>query len=130
MMTKEEHIKHWLKSADEDMKDIVVLFNNERYVKALYFGHLYLEKICKAVWVKYNDENIAPYTHNLNKLLAGIDTGLSVDDLDFLEEVNNYHLEGGYTEYLENLIEATNKEFAEDFIKRIKFIDQCLRKKL
>ncbi len=22
MMTKEEHIKHWLKSADEDMKDV------------------------------------------------------------------------------------------------------------
>jgi HEPN domain-containing protein len=130
MMTKEEHINHWLKSADEDMKDVRVLFQNERYVKALYFGHLYLEKVCKAVWVKYNDENIAPYIHNLNKLLAGIDTGLSEDDLDFLNKVNDYHLEARYSEYLENLIETTTKELAEEYLNRIKFIDQCLRKKL
>src|ERR1035441_4818882 len=69
MMTKEEHIKHWLKSADEDMKDIEWLFQGERYMKALYFGHLYVEKICKALWVKNNIENIAPYTHNLTRLL-------------------------------------------------------------
>jgi HEPN domain-containing protein len=130
MMTQEEHIKHWLKSADEDMKDVIVLFDGGRYVMALYHGHLYLEKVCKAVWVKYNDENIAPYTHNLNKLLKGIDIGLSKDDLEFLTKVNDYNIEARYTEFLENLIETTTKELAEDFINRIKFIDQCLRKKL
>jgi HEPN domain-containing protein len=130
MMTKEEHIKHWLKSADEDMKDIIVLFNNERYVKALYVGHLYLEKVCKALWVKNNIENIAPYTHNLNRLLEGIETGLSNDDIDFLNEINKYHIEARYSEYIDNLNEETTAELAGGYINRIKTIDQCLRKKL
>ena len=129
-MTKEEHINHWLKSADEDMKDIIVLYEANRFMKALYFGHLYIEKICKALWVKNNVENIAPFTHNLTKLLNGIETGLSSDDMDFLIELNKYQTKGRYPEFIENLELDTTKELTAEFINRIKIIDQCLRKKL
>ena len=130
MMTKEEHIKHWLKSADEDMKDIEWLFQGERYMKALYFGHLYVEKICKALWVKNNIENIAPYTHNLTRLLDGIDTCLYDDDMDFLNDLNKYQTKGRYPEFIENLEMETTKKLTESYINRFKFIDQCFRKKL
>jgi len=57
---------------------------------AYFFGHLYLEKICKALWVKNNQGNTPPFIHNLIKLLSGFDVGLSEDDMSFLDDLNKY----------------------------------------
>ena len=130
MMSKEEHIKHWIKSSEEDIITLNSLFKDGRYVHALFFGHLFLEKVCKAVWVKYNQENIAPYTHNLLKLLKGIETGLSEEDLTFLDNLNEYQLEGRYPEYEFQLIKKTTQVMAIEYIIKINNISQCLLKNL
>lgn len=69
-MTKEEHIAYWLQQADYDWESVTVLFNQKRYIHALFFAHLTLEKLCKARWVKDNEQNIPPKTHNLLYLLS------------------------------------------------------------
>ena|ERR1035437_4930494 len=130
MMTKEEHINHWLKTSENDLKTMNILFKEGSYTHSLFFGHLYLEKVCKALWVKHSNENIAPYTHNLTRLLEGIETDLSEDDLDFLVELNDYQLEGRYPEFTERLYKKTTKEITERYISKIKMIDECLRRKL
>jgi HEPN domain-containing protein len=93
-MTKKEHIEYWLNRAKEDIETMNYLFKGKRYVHALFFGHLYLEKICKAVWVKNNKENHPPKIHNLLRLLSGIETGMNQDDLLFMDELEVYQLEG------------------------------------
>jgi HEPN domain-containing protein len=130
MMTKEEHITHWIKSSEDDLITLNSLFKEERFVHAIFFGHLFLEKVCKAVWVKHNIENIAPFTHNLLKLLNGIETGLSEDDLTFLDNLNEYQLEGRYPEYEFQLKKKTTKEMAIEYIIKINNISQCLLKNL
>src|SRR5436189_102792 len=112
MMTKEQHINHWLKSAEDDLNTMNILFREGSFLHSLFFGHLYLEKICKAVWVKNSNDNIAPFSHNLKKLLEGIDTGLSSGDFDFLAKLNNYQLEGRYPESAFSLKQMTTKELA------------------
>ena len=49
MMTKEQHIAHWLKTSEDDELTMHALFETGRYTHCLFFGHLYLEKICKAL---------------------------------------------------------------------------------
>lgn len=39
-------------------------------VPALYNMHLVLEKLAKALWVRYNEENIPLRIHNINYLLS------------------------------------------------------------
>ena len=85
MMTKEQHIAHWLKSSEDDEITMQALFQSGRYAHCLFFGHLYLEKICKALWIKNNDGNTPPFIHNLVKILDGIDTGLSESEMSFLD---------------------------------------------
>ena len=68
-MTKKEHIDYWLKSAEKDWETIKFLLKGKRYVHELFFGHLYLEKILKALWVKNNKENYPPKIHNLLSIL-------------------------------------------------------------
>ena len=106
------------------------LYKDGRYTHSLFFGHLYIEKICKALWVKNNSENTPPFIHNLVKIIDGIDTGLNDDDLTFLIELNKYQLSGRYPEYTFALQRQTTQMMAEIYIDNIKKVSECLLKKL
>jgi HEPN domain-containing protein len=69
MMTKTEHIEYWIRSSEEDWETVTSLFTTKRYIHSLFFAHLALEKLCKALWVKSNESNIPPKIHNLVRLL-------------------------------------------------------------
>ena len=130
MMTKEQPIAHWLNSSEDDEITMRSLFNDGRYTHSLFFGHLYLEKICKAFWIKNSPENTPPFIHNLVKLLDGLDTGLSDNDMKFLVKLNEYQLSGRYPDYTSSLKKETTKAYTEYSINYIKQISGCLRKKI
>lgn len=129
-MSKEQHIEHWLKSCEDDRITMHVLFESGRYTHSLFFGHLYLEKICKALWIKSNHGNTPPFIHNLVKLSDGLDTGLSDADLSFLDDLNKYQLSGRHPEYTFSLQKQTTKDFTIYCINYIKQISACLQKKI
>ena len=65
-MTLEEHIQYWLKSAAHDLETAETLFNNNRYDWSLFLGHLVIEKLLKAHFVRDNRNKVPPFTHNLS----------------------------------------------------------------
>lgn len=115
-MTKNEHIHYWITTAETDWQRAQRCFNDEDFVFCLFCIHLSLEKTCKAVWVKNNESNIPPKTHNLVKLLKGTRTPLTESDLIFLNDLNRFQLEGRYPDY-KLLI---NKIATADFTTAIK----------
>jgi len=46
-MTKEEHIKHWIDSAENDLETANILFNSGRYDWCLFIAHLVIEKLLR-----------------------------------------------------------------------------------
>lgn len=129
-MSKQKHINHWLASAAKDWDVLLHLMKGRKYVHALFFGHLYLEKISKALWVQNNTENYPPKTHNLLKLLNEANIVLAEEDQLFLLKLNKYQIEGRYPEDIENLYAITHKELATEYIKTIKQLQLWLRKQL
>jgi HEPN domain-containing protein len=129
-MSKQKHIDHWLSSADKDWDVLLHLMKGRKYVHALFFGHLYLEKISKALWVQNNTENYPPKTHNLLKLLNEANIVLSEEDQLFLLKLNKYQIEGRYPEDIETLYTITHKELATEYTKTIKHLQLWLRKQL
>jgi HEPN domain-containing protein len=130
MMTKNEHIEYWKQSSEDDWKTVLSLFQSERYVHSLFFGHLALEKICKAIWVKHNEGNIPPKIHNLVKLLLETNQEFQVEDLTFLEEFNDFQLEGRYPDYLFQINKKCTKEYTLSIFNKINDIRICLIEKL
>lgn len=65
MSDKATPIKYWQSTAEDDIGAIEVLLKGKKYVQTLFFTHLALEKILKAHWVKHNEGNVPPRTHNL-----------------------------------------------------------------
>lgn len=55
-MTKEEHIKYWLEISDDNFKSMLNMFNSKEYMWSLFVGHLVLEKLLKALYVKVKDK--------------------------------------------------------------------------
>jgi len=129
-MNKQKHIDYWLASAEKDVEVMQYLLAGKKYVQGLFFGHLYLEKLLKALWVKNNEENIAPKTHNLLKLLSEGNVKLEEGNEMFLLKLNLYQIEGRYPEDLEKLYAVTNKELADEYVLKINEIKKCLLEKL
>lgn len=129
-MNKKEHINYWIKSSKEDSKTMNSLFNSERYLHSLFFGHLCLEKLLKALWVKNNENNIPPKTHNLLKLASESKIEITDDTKMKLFELNTFQLEGRYPVYLFEIQKKCNKNYTKIIIKEIEDIATCLSRKL
>jgi len=60
----EQKAGYWLESAKEDWKVARHLFEKGDYSYALFFGHLTIEKILKAIYAGRTGET-PPFTHRL-----------------------------------------------------------------
>ena len=63
-MNKKSQIAYWVTSADQDWQVAGHLFEKGDYAYALFFGHLTLEKLLKAVFVRIKGDT-PPMTHRL-----------------------------------------------------------------
>lgn len=119
-MNKEEHIKCWIDSAGHDFETIDALYSAGKYDWSLFIGHLVIEKIFKAHYVKNNENRIPPKLHNLIRLaeLTGIE--LSEEKKMILDKINDFNIEVRYPEYKNEFHKICNKEFADDQIQKNK----------
>ena len=130
MKTKEEHVQYWKLQAEDDWEAVYALFNGRKYLQSLFFAHLVIEKICKAIWIKHNQSNIPPKTHNLNFLLSQTKLELTDEQNEFLLNLNRFQLEGRYPDYITNMQEICTKDFAYGMISQTKEIKEWLQEKL
>jgi len=63
-MNQEELIQDWLDSSGQNYLSMQNMFNNNEYVWSLFVGHLCIEKLLKACYVK-SVGNITPRIHDL-----------------------------------------------------------------
>ena len=119
-MTRDEHIKYWLKGAEADLSAADSLFNTQKYNWCLFIAHLVLEKMLKAIFVLRNDNRIPPRTHNLVKLAELSSLALTAEQLIFLDEVNSFNLETRYPDYKNEFYKRCDKEFTEKYFIKIK----------
>lgn len=67
-MENEKLVKHWIETADIDRRAMKHLFEKGDFHWSLFMGHLVVEKLLKALYIKVNKEQ-PPFIHNLSRLL-------------------------------------------------------------
>ncbi len=87
-MEKEKLISYWINSSDIDFKAMQHLFEKKDYTWSLFIGHLVVEKLIKAYYAKYID-NQPPFVHNLLRLAEKAKLKLSEEQKDFLDMVSS-----------------------------------------
>ncbi len=122
-------IKYWMESAAYDLGTGKSLLESERFPYALFFGHLALEKILKALVVKTTAEH-PPFTHSLPFLASKIRTEMPESILDRLAEYTEFHIESRYPDEKKEFYQRCTGEFACKKFSEIEEIYQWLIQKL
>jgi HEPN domain-containing protein len=130
MMTKEQHINHWVKSAQRDWVAAENAYNVKDYLHSLFWAHLTIEKLAKAHWVKNNPDNYPPRIHNIVSLLQRSNIDLGNEMMIFLEEFNDFQLSGRYQDYLDEIYMSCTEDFTREQLDKVEEVRQCLIKML
>lgn len=122
-------VKYWYDTAKHDFKTMNFLFEGKRYSDSLFFGHIILEKILKALVVQEKKEH-APLIHDLIQLQENAKIKLSKEEVIFLNRVNDFNLRARYPEYKLDFYKKCDKNFTEENIKKIKQLYKKLCQKI
>lgn len=118
-MTNKEVIEYWKSTAEHDYDTMISLYRSKRYDACLFFGHLILEKILKAHYVK-TTKNESPHTHNLSDLAKLSKANLLEEELDFLADVNRFNIRTRYPDDKLKFYKACTLEYTKNNLDKIK----------
>lgn len=118
-MTNEEVVQYWLETAKHDYDTMVGLYRIKRYSDCLFYGHISLEKILKALVVK-NTGNPAPFIHDLVRLQEIAKLNLSDDYVDFLDQINEFNIRTRYPEYKLDFYKRCTAVYTKKYFEKIK----------
>lgn len=120
-------INYWIKSSEEDLKTAMSLFNSKRYHHCLFFCHLFIEKILKALVIKTTGKP-APYGHKLTKLANLTRINFSNEQLDLLDEITAFNIEARYNDYKFQFYKKATKSYTQEYFQKAKQIYLWLKK--
>lgn len=128
-MTSSELIKYWIDSSDDNFNSMLNMFNSGEYMWALFVGHLVIEKLIKAYYVKMGNKEV-PRTHDLYRLALNASIEMSESQKDDLQYVTLFNIETRYDDYKKDFYKKCTKEFAEKNIEKIKVLRTWLKEKV
>ena len=121
-------IKYWIEGSSKDFKAANALFEKKLYSQALFFCHLSLEKMLKALFMK-RIRKIPPFIHDLRRLaeLAGLE--LSKERQEILDKIFTFNISARYAEEkLEFYKKYNNKKIASKYLNITKDLLKWLKK--
>jgi len=115
MSDLERTIAYYTESSDRDFEVAKKLFDNREFGYSLFFCHLALEKLLKAIVVTKTG-NHAEYTHFLLRLaeLAGLD--LTDEQIENLKVITKFNIAGRYEDQKWEFRKTATEEYAKKHI--------------
>jgi HEPN domain-containing protein len=117
---------YWIKEADEALIVAEHLFEKSDYSYALFFGHLAVEKILKALYVDLKKEH-APPIHNLPRIASLAGLSLDQEKNDVLILISSFNIEARYPDLKRSFRKRCTKEYTAEQMRVIKETFQWLK---
>jgi HEPN domain-containing protein len=108
--------KYWVASSDDDMETSIVLFKNKKYSQSMFFLHLSIEKMLKALFVRENNCE-APFGHNLQTLAQKIPSvPFEEEHFETLSKITTFNIAVRYDDYKRNFYKICTNDFAAKYL--------------
>lgn len=127
MKSEQEVVKYWLTASKEDFDSAEILFENKKYHHALFFCHLSIEKMLKAIIVK-STKTAPPLIHDLIRLAEKAKLPLSEAQINELAEITTFNIEARYDDYKLSFRKKAKMRFSLKYLEKTKEILQWLSK--
>jgi len=119
----------WIEEADEALNVAGHLFDKEDFSYSLFFGHLAVEKLLKAIYVTRKREQ-APYIHNLDRLAEMSDIQLTEEQQERLIRISRFNLEARYPDEKRTFRKRCTEEFTSKELAVIEEVYKWLKSML
>ncbi len=124
---KDKLIKYWSDSSDDDFETMIAMFEKKKFNWALFVGHLMIEKLLKALYVKTNND-YPPFIHNLLRLAEKCDLELTDDQRLFFVTVTAFNINARYDDYKMSFQQKCTLEFTATWIENLKINRKWIKK--
>jgi HEPN domain-containing protein len=121
--------KHWIETSEDDFKTMNKLFKSKSYSWALFIGHISVEKLLKALYVKLSGKH-APAIHNLYRLAELCELELTDENSDWLDTITSFNINARYDDYKKEFYNLCTREYTELWIGHIKELRKWIKKML
>ncbi len=118
-------VKYWLDSAIYDMRTGKSLLQSKRFPYALFFGHIALEKLLKAIVVKKTKEH-APLPLLAEKSRLKIPKDYQIKLREFME----FHFESRYPDEQKSFYKKCTEVYTKAKMKEIREVFLWLKSRL
>lgn len=120
-------VENWYALARYDLDSAEVMFKGGRYLYVAFMCQQAIEKILKGILLKETSQT-PPYTHNLRRLAKQLSfyEKLSQEQIGQLDRLNACYIESRYTETIEEMKSAINRNDAQQILKECKEMAEWL----
>ena len=119
----------WKDSSEKDYRTMKNLLNSGDYNWAMFLGHLVIEKLLKAVYVKVHKKH-AVHGHDLLRLTSGLELELDPVKEEWLDRLTTFNLNARYDSYKQDFYQLCTKEFAFEWSSNIEELRKWLLSQL
>ncbi len=128
-MKTDEHIQYWIDSSEDDFEAMINLSEKKNNTWALFIGHLVLEKLIKAWYVKVNSKT-PPFIHDLVRLAEKGSLALNDEQKDILDTISTFNIRGRYDDYKREFHKKCSNTFTKTWIDHIKRLREWIKIRL
>jgi len=122
-------IDHWKDSSEKDYQTMLNLYRSEDYNWALFLGHLVVEKLLKALYVK-NKRTHPILGHDLLRLASNAGLKLTEEQQDWFDRLTTFNINVRYDTYKQDFYRLCTREFAEEWKQKIETLREWLQNQL
>lgn len=127
-MERENLIEYWMYTSDRDYSTMLNLFESCDYHWSLFMGHLVIEKVLKALYIKNRtDIQNPPRTHDLTMLAYKSNLEIPDSRKDDLDRITTFNINARYPDYKMSFYNKCTKEFTAEQIEIIKDVRLWLK---
>jgi HEPN domain-containing protein len=125
-MTISEHIYWWKDDALRSWETAIFNKDGGQSLFSLFAFHLTIEKLLKAIWIKDNNAEYPPRTHDLTILYNQTDLDLQNGWYDYLGTINEWNIEGQYPDYKLKIYKRASTEYLAEHLIKLNILKELL----
>ena len=123
---KDKLIEYWIAGSDDDYETMIAMFDSKRFSWSLFIGHLMIEKLLKAYYVKVKSD-YPPFIHNLLRLAEKAELSLTDDIKMQLVTITAFNINARYDDYKMSFKKQCTTEFTKEWIKNLNELRQWIK---
>jgi HEPN domain-containing protein len=120
---------YWRESSEQNYATMQNLIKTKEFSWALFLGHLVIEKLLKALYVRRLEKHPV-FSHDLLRLANKIDVELPTSFEEWLDEITTFNINARYDDYKQSFHKLCTIEFANEWLDKIETLRKWLIKQL